>query len=39
MSIDRLNNTAEYTNVCSLIDEVLTREYIEFDFDEDEDDE
>ena len=37
MSIDRLNNTAEYTNVCSLIDEVLTREYIEFDFDEDED--
>lgn len=41
MSIDRLNNTAEYTKVCSLIDEVLTREYVEFDFDaeDDEDDE
>lgn len=41
MSIDRLNNTDEYTKVCSLIDEVLTREYVEFDFDEedDEDDE
>ncbi len=41
MSIDRLNNTDEYTKICSLIDEVLTREYVEFDFDEedDEDDE
>ncbi|MFV0538789.1 MAG: hypothetical protein ACK5M3_15705 [Dysgonomonas sp.] len=41
MSIDRLNNTDEYTKACSLIDEVLTREYVEFDFDEedDEDDE
>lgn len=41
MSIDRLNNTDEYTKVCSLIDEVLTREYVEFDFDaeDDEDDE
>ncbi len=39
MSIDRLNNTDEYTKACSLIDEVLTREYVEFDFDEDDDDE
>lgn len=39
-AIDRLNNTNEYGEVCSLIDEVLTREYVEFDFDEeDEDDE
>ena len=37
MSIDRLNNTDEYTKACSLIDEVLTREYVEFDFDEDDD--
>lgn len=37
MSIDRLNNTAEYTKACSLIDEVLTREYVEFDFDEEDD--
>jgi hypothetical protein len=38
-SIDRLNNTAEHTKVCNLIDEVLSREYVEFDFDEDDDDE
>ncbi|MDR0823645.1 MAG: hypothetical protein LBN74_01010 [Prevotella sp.] len=41
LSIDRLNNTSEFTDVSSLIDEILSREYIEYDFEEedDEDDE
>lgn len=38
-AIDRLNNTDEYIKACSLIDEILSREYIEYDFDEDEDEE
>lgn len=38
-SIDRLNDTSEHVKVCELIDEILTREYVEFDFDEDDDEE
>lgn len=38
-AIDRLNNTDEYIKACSLIDEILSREYIEYDFDEDKDEE
>ncbi|MDR1090482.1 MAG: hypothetical protein LBL79_05335 [Prevotella sp.] len=36
-AIDRLNNTGEYVKACSLIDEILSREYIEYDFDEEDD--
>lgn len=39
MSIDRLNGTSEYTETCTIIDEILSREYIEYDFDEEDDDE
>lgn len=38
-SIDRLKDTSEHVKVCELIDEILTREYVEFDFDEDDDEE
>lgn len=40
-SIDRLKGTSEFEKVCAVIDEVLSREYEEFDFDdeEEEDDE
>lgn len=38
-AIDRLTSTDEYIKACSLIDEILSREYIEYDFDEDEDEE
>jgi len=38
LSIDRLNGTSEFTETCAIIDEVLGREYIEYDFDEEEDD-
>jgi hypothetical protein len=38
-AIDRLNNTDEYIKACSLIDEILSREYIEYDFDEEDDEE
>jgi hypothetical protein len=39
LSIDRLNNTSEFTETCAVIDEILSREYVEYDFDNDEDDE
>ncbi|MFV0328549.1 MAG: hypothetical protein ACK5KL_01805 [Dysgonomonas sp.] len=40
LSIDRLKDTSEFTETCALIDEILSREYIEYDFDEeDEEDE
>jgi len=40
LSIDRLNGTSEFMEVCSVIDEILTREYVEYDFDaEDDEDE
>lgn len=35
-SIDRLKDTSEFEKVCAVIDEVLSREYEEFDFDDDE---
>ncbi|EGK00295.1 hypothetical protein [Dysgonomonas gadei] len=35
-SIDRLKDTSEFERVCAVIDEVLSREYEEFDFDDDE---
>ncbi len=39
-SIDRLSGTNEYTEICSQIDEVLSREHVEIpDFDEDDDEE
>jgi hypothetical protein len=40
-SIDRLKGTSEFEKVCAVIDEVLSREYEEFEFDdeEEEDDE
>jgi hypothetical protein len=38
-AIDRLNNTDKYIKACSLIDEILSREYIEYDFDEEDDEE
>lgn len=39
-SIDRLNKTSEFEKACAVIDEILSREYEEFNFDdEDEDDE
>lgn len=33
-SIDRLKNTAEFVQTCEIIDEILSREYVEYDFDE-----
>jgi hypothetical protein len=39
LSVDRLNNTSELTKTCAIIDEVLSREYVEYDFEEDEEDE
>jgi len=39
IAIDRLNNTSEYVETCALIDEILSREYVEFDFDDEDDDE
>lgn len=39
LSIDRLNGTSEFTKTCAIIDEVLSREYVEYDFDEEDDDE
>lgn len=37
LSIDRLNNTSDFGETCSLIDEILSREYVEYNFDEDDD--
>ena len=37
LSIDRLKDAAEFTETCVLIDEILSREYIEYDFDEEDD--
>lgn len=37
LSIDRLKNTSEFVDTCSLIDEILSREYIEYNFDEEDD--
>lgn len=37
LSIDRLNDTSDFIEVCSVIDEILTREYVEYDFDADDD--
>ncbi len=37
LSIDRLNATSTYTEACAVIDEILSREYVEFDFDEEDD--
>jgi hypothetical protein len=36
VSIDRLKGTSEFEKVCVVIDEVLSREYEEFDFDDEE---
>lgn len=33
-SIDRLKNTEEFVQTCEIIDEILSREYVEYDFDE-----
>lgn len=38
IAIDRLNETSEFVQTCLLIDEVLGREYIEYDFEDDEED-
>jgi hypothetical protein len=37
LSIDRLNNSSEFAETCTIIDEILSREYIEYDFDNEED--
>lgn len=39
LSIDRINKTSLYSKECGIIEEVLTREYVEFEFDEEDDDE
>ncbi|MDR1883159.1 MAG: hypothetical protein LBR26_10335 [Prevotella sp.] len=39
ISIDRLKDSSEFEKVCAVIDEVLGREYKEFDFDEEEEEE
>ncbi|WP_029906625.1 hypothetical protein [Prevotella sp. 10(H)] len=38
-SIDRLKSTADFERECAIIDEILSREYEEFSFDDDEDEE
>ncbi|WP_255495140.1 hypothetical protein [Dysgonomonas sp. 521] len=38
LSIDRLKGTSEFTKACAVIDEILSREYVEYDFDEEDDD-
>lgn len=37
LSIDRLKSTSEFVDTCTLIDEILSREYIEYNFDEEDD--
>ncbi len=38
-SVDRLNGTENFVAPCTTIDEILSREYIEYNFDDEEDDE
>ncbi|MBK5719615.1 hypothetical protein JGH11_01890 [Dysgonomonas sp. Marseille-P4677] len=38
-SIDRLNKTSEFEKACTIIDEILSREYEEFNFEDEEEDE